>query len=159
MNKRGQAWGFDLLIASSVFFLAIAIFFVYTLNSSKDYEQKLEDLLYEGNSMAEDLMSEGFPADWNIDNVKTIGLLNESKIDKEKLENFYTLSTSDYRKTKALFDIKYDYFMNFTEPIIIESEQIEGIGIKPVTPKNLVKISRFTIFNNKPTTLNLYIWE
>ncbi|PIN88853.1 hypothetical protein COU60_05525 [Candidatus Pacearchaeota archaeon CG10_big_fil_rev_8_21_14_0_10_34_76] len=158
-TKKAQAWGFDLIIASVLFILGIVIFFVYTINTSQQAQDKIDELDYQGNLIAEDLMSEGSPADWNVENVQKIGILTNNKINNSKLENFYQLSDQNYQKTKSLFDIKYDYFMNLSEEISINGENIERIGRASENPTNLIKITRFTIYNNNPVTLNIYIWQ
>ena len=63
-----------------------------------------------------------------------------------------------------MFRTQYDYYFFLEENISINSTEFEGIG-KPGTTKNnlnttnLIKITRFTIFNEKPITAYLYIWD
>ena len=68
-----------------------------------------------------------------------------------------------YAKSKSIFNTKYDYFFNFSVPIKIDGNEIPEGGIgKPFNneeTQNLIKITRLTIYKNKPETLNLYIWE
>jgi hypothetical protein len=121
-------------------------------------------LIYDGNIITDNILSEGTPKDWNSSNVITIGILSDNKINETKIERFYNLSNMSYAFTKNLFNTRFDYFFFLTENLSLPSEEIRGIG-KPgtdpasISAKNLVKITRFTIYKNKPQTFYLYIWE
>ena len=109
------------------------------------------------------MLSEGFPSDWNANNVVRIGILDEEKVNETKLDRFYSLSISDYPRTKNLFNTKYEYYFNFSEIMTIPSinDDVQGIGLEPVSTNviNLVKITRVRIYKNKPVSVNLYIWQ
>jgi len=160
-NCRGQAWGFDLMMAAILFTAGIIVFFLYSINYPTEGKETLDKLFYEGNIIADNLLSEGSPDDWDSSNVARIGILNDNKINQTKLERFSDLASADYQKTRVLFNTKYDYFFNLSETIIIDSDPIEGIGssFQNQNPTNLIKITRLTVYNNKPVTLNIYIWE
>ena len=154
-----QAWGFDLIIASSLFSIGIIVFYFYTVNHTDETEETYSRLLYDGNNIAETLLSEGYPADWSAGNVVKIGLTNDKRINATKLKYFYTLATNDYEKTKTLFNTNYNYYINMSQPMIIDNVEVGYIGEKDVNPDNLVKITRVTIYNNKITTLFIYMWN
>ena len=165
MRKRGQAWGFDLMVAVTIFLAAILVFFFYSINFPKESQETLDSLFYEGNIIADDLLSEGSPNNWNVTTLIKIGLLNENKINETKLALFYNYSSNNinpgtYSQTKSLLNTKYEYYVNFSKPITVEGNSVEGVGKQPSSnPKNLIRISRFTIYENEPTTLNIYVWE
>ncbi len=159
MKKRGQAWGFDLTIASIIFIGGIIVFYVYALNTPSQGNDKIDSLTYEGNSISDALLSEGFPQNWEANNVVKLGLTTNNKINQTKLENLYALSQSDYQKTKLLFNTKYNYFINASSPLTIKNSPISGIGIQENNSNNLIKISRFTIYDEKPITLTIEVWE
>jgi hypothetical protein len=104
-------------------------------------------------------MSPGYPENWEADNVVTLGITSNNKINETKLEKIYNM---DYTQTKQLFNTIYDYYFFFDEKIT--SLDVEGIG-KPgatkdnIEAKNLIKITRFTIYQNKTVPLYVYIWE
>jgi hypothetical protein len=163
--KKSQAWGIDLFIAVTIFALGALIFFLYTLNTSNP-ESKLDSLSYDGNIIANILLSEGSPSDWNESNLTSPGLLSNNKINQTKLERFYNLS-SDYENTKKILNTKFDFYFYLSEPIEIQGSFIEGMGKPGVNssniidienPENIFKITRFTIYKNKPIQFNLYTW-
>ena len=157
--KRGQAWGFDLIVASMLFVSGIVVFYMYSLNSPEEATTSFGSLSSEGKIIADSLLSEGYPSNWNVTSVTRIGLLTNDKINESKLNEFYNLSTSNYYLTKSLFKTKYEYYVSFSPNIQIGNQSIDYIGYKPSSSKNLIRISRFTIYRNQPLTINIYIWE
>jgi hypothetical protein len=170
-NKKAQGWGMDLIIAVTIFTIGLVAFFVYSLNSPGEAKEKIESLSYEGRILASTILSEGSPEGWGATNVIKIGILNNNKINETKIKIFYELTKieENYEKTKELFDITYDYYFYLNKKIDINGDgslMLEGIG-KPgfdkedigTDIKNLIKITRYTVYQNKPMTAYFYIWE
>tara|TARA_Y100000034_G_C6848303_1_gene384520 strand:+ start:519 stop:1025 length:507 start_codon:yes stop_codon:yes gene_type:complete len=166
-NIRAQAWGFDVMISVIIFITGIITFFLFSLNFPNESQDSLENLLYEANTVADSLLEEGSPKNWDENNVVRIGLTNNNQINQTKLENLYEIVflNNNYNLTRTLLDTKFNYFFNLSEPILFEGNPIpeNGIGLWPQSgqssTKNLIKISRLTIYQNKPVSLELYIWE
>jgi len=171
-NKKAQGWGMDLIIGVTIFTFGLVAFYIYSLNSPG--EDNLENLFYEGKILANTILSEGSPENWNEDpgTVTKIGVLSNNKINQAKLESFYDLTSTEegYENTKKLFDITYDYYFYLNDEMDINEDgslMIDGIGKpdfdkdNPVSSdiKNLVKITRYVIYKNKPMTAYFYIWE
>ena len=163
-DKKGQAWGFDLMVAIIIFTFGIVVFFIYSVNQPAEAKETLEKLSYDGKLITNAILSEGHPKGWNESNVVKIGILNDNKINQTKLESFYSLAQTDYPNTKQHFNTVYDYYFFLDENMTIDSLEVEGIG-KPGTNKNnidsenIVKITRFTVYGNKPMVAYLYIFE
>ncbi|MBI2047116.1 hypothetical protein HYT26_03065 [Candidatus Pacearchaeota archaeon] len=167
-NKKSQVWGLDLIIASIIFMAGIIVFYLYAINFSTEAEESLDTLFNDGNFISNVLLSEGVPAGWSGSNVSSPGLVSQSKINETKLEGFYSLVGSDYQKSKRMLNTKFDFYVYFTEKMSINSSIIDGIGksgvnrtniLESESLQNIVKIERFTIYNNKPTQLNVYVWN
>ena len=162
-EKRAQAFGFDLFIAIGLFLAAFILIYFYSINLQSSQEKVHEALSYDGNVIADSLLSEGYPQNWDKDNVVIIGILSNNKINETKLSKFNDLANSDYNKAKNIFNTKYNFYVNLTEPIINEEdedeEEITGIGLPPSSPKNLIKLTRFTIYKDKPVTLIIELWN
>jgi hypothetical protein len=170
--KKAQAWGLDLMIAFVIFLVVLFAFSFYVINLPGEGEETLELLSYDGSSIMNSILSNGYPEDWNSNTKipEKIGILNEGKINNTKLSNFYFLTQSDYVKTKAIFNTKYEYYFfldkNFSITMPIGTLSVMGIG-KPGynvskindTANNLFKVVRFTIYEDKPRTAYLYIWS
>lgn len=159
MKKRAQAWGFDLIIGISIFLFGILTFYILSINSTSNANEKINSLEYDGNFISDNLLSEGYPDSWTSENVVRIGLLNNNKINETKLERFYDLSISNYAKTKTLLNTRYNYYISFSQSIKIRNETIDGIGLKEQNSKDLIKIPRYIIYNN--TLINFYVevWD
>ncbi|MFH1711593.1 MAG: hypothetical protein ABH840_04740 [Nanoarchaeota archaeon] len=163
MNKKSQAWGIDLIIAVIIFTAGITFFYLYSLNSSGS-EDKFETLSDEGKLVSSIILSDGEPIDWNSGNVRKLGILSNNEINETKLEMFYQIATSDYSRTKILFNTGYDYLFFLSENMTIDSNLVQFIGKPGYTPENIqsenvAKTSRFTIYKKKPVTAYLYLWE
>ncbi len=151
--KKAQAWGFDLVIGLFIFTFVIVVFYLYALNYASDTGGSFEVLSREGELVAESLLSEGSPLDWDDTNVIRIGLLSEGKINETKLERFNNLAGSDYNLTKSLFNVRHDYYVNFSE----ELEGVQEIGQVDFDADNLVKVIRVSSYEGNPITLSIYL--
>ena len=167
-HKKAQAWGFDLMIASIIFVSGIVIFYIYTLNYPKETQEKLDKLNYIGENIAQSLLDTGYPDGWTTIEVSRIGLTNSNKINQTKLDRFYELANeplnpSGYAKAKSIFGTSYDFFVNLSVPMTISGSTPAENGIgKDFTGQvttNLIKTTRLTIYENKPVTIYIYIWE
>ena len=158
MRTRAQMWGMDLMIAIAIFSIGAVAFYFYSVSYTSE-ESIIENLNYDGNIIADSLLSQGYPSNWTESNVIVSGITNEGKINQTKLEQFYNLSTSDYYRTKNLFNSRYDFWIYLSADVEINSMVIEGIGKKPINYENLIKITKVIIYNNKPETLTLQIWN
>ncbi len=169
MKKKGQAWGFDVIMGSIIFILGLVIFFLYSLNYPRQSEDTIDILEFEGDFISENLLSAGNPDNWDENNVIRIGITNNNKVNQTKLERLYYMANvasnnGGYNKTKSLLNTRYEFFFNFTQQIEIGNPPeplYGGIGknFTDNNPENLIKITRLVIYNNQPTTLQLYIWE
>lgn len=157
--KKGQAWGFDLIIAVTIFLAGMIFFFFYVLNFPSERDEVFNTMNYEGKIIGDSLLSEGYPENWGEDNVATIGILSNGKINETKLLRFYDLSNGDYAKTKRLFNVLDDYYVYFEEPVVVDGVVINGTGMKEASPKNLVKVTRVVVHDNKIKNLNIHIWN
>lgn len=135
-NKLGQAWSFDLVIASFIFLVGIIVFYTYALNYSSGSQKKLDQFLYEGRIASELVLSE-----------EDFGILTDGRVNQTKLGNF----TSYYGDRKNTFGIIHDFYFNMS-----------GLSFGKVNTRetsNFIQISRITIYNNKPTKLELFIYD
>jgi hypothetical protein len=164
-NKKAQGWGMDLVIVSIIFLVGIIIFYFYAINSSDESRGTTENLFYDGKIIAGTILTDGFPSNWNNQTVVKVGILSDHKINDTKLEMFYNMTkdSAGYNKTRLMFNTKYDYYFLLDENMLIAGNSVEGFG-KPGTtkanlnPDNLIKITRFVIYKDKPITAYVYIW-
>jgi len=157
INKKSQAWGIDLVFAFIIFSVGIMIFFVYSINQTGEAKEKFDSLTVDGDFILNNILSEGYPIDWNSSNVIIIGIISDGKINNTKLERFYNLSLNNYTTTISKFRTRYNYYFSF-DNMSISSGAINGIGKSDVnTSNNVIRITRYSIYNNKPTVVKLDI--
>lgn len=156
--NRGQAWGFDLTIGGTIFVGAMVVFYFYTLNFSSG-EGITANLDYEARILSDSLLSEGYPENWDENNVIEIGILSDGRVDEAKLRNFYDLAESNYQQSKNLFNIEHNYYVYFDEPIDFNGTEIDGIGLRETNENNLVKISRIVIRDGAVKEMNIHVWN
>lgn len=158
-RKKAQAWGFDLMIASVIFSAAMLTFYLFAINNTDDSGEIIEKLSYDGDTIADAILSEGYPENWNPGNVIRIGLLSEGKINESKLENFYSLVQTDYNRTRILFNTQNNYYLNLSEPMNLLGGPIGFIGQKNENPKNLIRTTRIIIYKDRPIALYINVWN
>ena len=165
-KTRGQIWGLDLIVAGVIFITGILIAYTYALNFSSP-DEEINKLLFEGNSISDTILSEGWPVEWSNSNVVSPGILTQNKINQSKLELLYNLSQQDYARLKLLLNTNKDFYFYLSEQMNIGGNYLEGIGkpglnsstIAPIeNPKNIIRINRFTIYQEKPVSFYLYVW-
>lgn len=166
MKTKGQIWSLDIIAGLTIFLVSIMIFFIYSINQPSQAKESLIFLSYDGKIIADNLISEGYPSNWNTSSVSSIGLTTNNKINQTKLENLYQMIyvQGDYDKTKNIFSTGYDYYIFLAQNMTVSSGSIEGIGkpgatLQNIDAKNLIKTTRFTVYQNKTTPLYIYIWE
>ena len=66
-------------------------------------EENIDALFYEGKIIASSILSEGYPVDWNSENVVTAGILTDNKINETKVERFLPReSVTEYKTISPL---------------------------------------------------------
>ena len=166
MSRKAQLWHFDLIIAIIIFTTTLILFYSGRLNIEHDTELLLDDINREGNFIADSLMSTGFPENWTTDNVIAAGIVRNNRFNQEKINNLDSLG---YNKTRSVFRTKYNFYLFFEDALSYPVNMLpgsEGIGypgvntgnIDNVSTNNLIKITRFGVYNSEPVRMVLYIW-
>ncbi|HLC31167.1 MAG TPA: hypothetical protein VJK51_00730 [Candidatus Nanoarchaeia archaeon] len=157
-ESQAQAWGFDIIIAVIIFTAGILVLFIYTLNYPGQSQEKINDMQKEGSYMLSILLSEGNPSNWTTETVIQPGLLSNNRLNDTKLSQWHTLSQTNYPLSKQLLNAKYNHYLYLSEPFTFPSAP-GGIGQQPSNTKNRIKITRLSLYNNKPVTVFLEVWE
>jgi len=106
MKIKGQIWSLDIMTGLALFLVGIAIFFIYSINQPSQSKETFELLNYDGKMIADTLLSQGYPENWDTSNAITIGLTTSNKINQTKLENLYQMIyvQNNYARTKNLLN-------------------------------------------------------
>ena len=103
---KAQVWYVDYFFALLLFSTTVLFFYNYFATTELVPDNSLDDLLMEAKSMSSMLMSEGYPRNWTVETVKGIGLLQNNRIDQDKMKAFYNMT---YDQMKGSFSTKYDF--------------------------------------------------
>jgi len=133
MNTKGQVWSLDLIVASVIFLIGIIILFLYAINYSSQTKNQMDELFYDGNLASELILSE-----------EDFGILTGNKVNSSKLAVF------DCKVKKSEMSLKYDFYFKLGENSYCDI---------PTDTENLVKVTRITIYNDKPTKLELFVYH
>ena len=158
--RGGQVLTSDFVLSLIIFFVIFEFTFtIWNMAQSKTMHLEAERRMQEKTAfMTETLIkSQGYPANWNEDNVILIGLSDENFIiQDEKVEEFQSM---DYEKIKNIFGIE-DYDLNVT----ISTETAYYTIGRDIDDDALiiVPIRRIILLNSsgsvKRGTLNLITW-
>lgn len=156
-HKRGQATVIDLLTAVFIFFIIfitiIILFDVYSTRLQKDVlREELQDKAF---MLTEILLSNGIPADWNSENVQSIGLSTHDKHITEK--RFDELKEISYEQAKGLFGLSgMDFYIRILEA---NDDFLGEYGNETETAKDIVSLRRIIFYENQAAQLEIRIWR
>lgn len=168
LKIKGQVFSTDIIIGVIIFTAAILIYYKAMINFSEDDNELFDNIIMDAKSISDSLMSEGNPANWSKENINTLGLHTNQRVNETKLRYFAEIP---YKDTKSLLGTKYDYYIIFKDrnnnvyPI---NESLEGIGKPGVNLANvnrlqnqdtLVKIVRITIRNSDIQNMVIFLWD
>lgn len=158
-SRKGQVWGLDLMFGVIIILAGIISVYLYAINLFGSSETSLNEMHYDANLVSSQILSEGYPVNWTEADVKIPGILTDNKINQTKLDQFYFFSENDYEALKSILGTTYDFYFNFSDLQITGVGAISGIGLEIDNPENLIFLERYTIYQNKLTRFDLYIWE
>lgn len=158
-SKKAQIWGMDLMFGVIIILVGIIGIYFYSINLFGNSETSLNEMDYDANFVSSQILSEGYPIDWTNEDVKVPGILTENKVNQTKLDRIYNFSQNDYEELRQILGTTYNFYFNFSDLEITDIGNIAGIGKEINNPENLIKLERYTIYKDKITRLDIYIWK
>ncbi|MBW2992660.1 hypothetical protein KY345_05580 [Candidatus Woesearchaeota archaeon] len=156
-SRKCQVWYTDFIVAVLIFAIALVIYFEYVNNLSKEEESQLDEMLMSAKLVSNNLMSSGYPDDWNQSNVEIIGVLDNKRVNQTKIEQFYNMSHDTTKFELGITD-NYYFYLQDQDGQRISIGGKNSTGLEPDNPVKLVKIDRVTIYNNSITKAVVQIW-
>jgi len=144
-NSKAQIWSLDLIIACVIFLMGIIIIYIYAINYTSQANDILGSMFYEGNLASEIILSPEFP-----------GILSDNKINQAKLDEF---AAEDYSAKKGQLNLIYDFYFTVNNLEINSTPANYAGKINSTEITDRIKITRLTIYKNKPTKFELYVWR
>ncbi|MFC1768668.1 hypothetical protein ACFLZX_02795 [Nanoarchaeota archaeon] len=159
-STKGQVWSLDMIIGIVLFMGALLLFYKLSINNLDTSQHDSDLILLEAQLMSGNLLSAGYPYNWTSDEVVSIGITDgDFRIDEDKVVEF---SKIEYIFTKDLLSTTRDYSVSFLDrgdnPIEIAGLSSVGLNISQYNPPNIIKITRFVIFNSSIIKLEVSVW-
>ena len=155
MWNKAQVIAYDFVIATSIFFITLIIVFSYWVYAMKEVEETrsskeaMISLLRASNLW----FIEGYPKYWDNQTVLELGLSNDRRINATKVE---FLNQMGYQKVLSLLNLgRFNVFYNVTS----SGSVITEFGAEPQNAKNIYKIVRFGVLENKVVRIETILWE
>ncbi len=164
INRKSQIWITDFIIGLMIFSIGIILASRFIINAMSNDE--FSNVRISAETMSGYLVSEGVPSNWTNETVVRIGLTTNKRLNTTKVSLFYNMT---YEDTKLYLSTDYDYLLFFQQNNSIVNITKCGYGgisltnctvnISSLDYENLVKASRFTIYNNSIIEMVLYVWQ
>jgi hypothetical protein len=157
-NRKAQVWYADFIVSVLIFMIAIIIYFEFVNNLSREEESDLEAMVMSAKAVSNNLMSEGYPSDWNQSNAAIVGIVDDERINSTKAERFYNMSHDSTKIKFGILDNYYVYLQDRNGQKINFSGK-DYAGKEPENPTKLVKIDRIVIYGNDIIKMVVQIWR
>ena len=156
-NKRkGQVWSLDFVIASVLFIAVVLIYFKYSSEYFDERDFDFEELQIDANSISDSILTPGYPRNWNLDNVKRIGISDDGyKINESKLFLFLNFSSEDYNATRYLFGTTNHYYFLIKDSL---GDLIAEAG-RNGSSSMLASAERIVLYNSTLYRMSVYSWR
>lgn len=170
MSTRGQAWYLDFVIAILVFSTCLILFFKFVPNMHA--EERIDQVYLDAKTLADTIVSTGHPQNWTNKTVIRIGIAEDSKIDHDKLVEYYIMNKNNYSTTKEIFRIRSDYAVFFTDahdkPVNLSmvdiighpdaKQKYDGLDISGIQHSDVVGLVRVLTYNKTIVKMVIYAW-
>jgi len=148
---KGQVLSFDFMVASILLFMVLAFLAVHAgheLKSTQESREK-EELIAAAERASNSFFSEGYPKNWTLETVETLGLESNGRLSAGKLEYF---NQTSYSKAIGLLGTDSDF--NIT--LMSGQNELMSFGKSYEGATTIVKRERLGVLENG-TLVNIRI--
>ncbi len=180
-NPKAQIWLFDFIVGIVLFLSVVFVSFKLMSNASEGGTQSTLDYLdQQANILKYSLTSKGQPANWNLTNVSSIGVVNSDySLNNTKLYYLYNLTNQDSIHVNTLLGISSKFaivlyntqnmMLNFTFNVNHHKINVSYIGWKGFNATNISTfvanhgdvVVSMAIVNNLSNLLKMkiFVWQ
>jgi hypothetical protein len=176
INRKSQSWTLEFILAMLIFVTATvaSVRMITSIYSGDEFQR----IIIVSEAISENLLSTGYPEEWDNNSVIRIGLLTDNILNITKLKALYDI---DYQESKRLLNTKYNYFFYFSQNnntisiLEINTTKICGYGSQEISSqyannsciiimnesqyKNIAKTVRLLVYNHSIIHLTVYVWN
>ncbi len=166
LNRKGQIFSTDLMIASIVFLFILTTAAVYgnQLANRLYFIEQDSEMRQIGQQAANILLlTTGSPANWqqlsSLEEVNVIGLAeHQNFLSIEKMTQMKTLTSSNYEDLKEVLGLsKFDFKLEVKS--LQNNLIVESFGQEPGLESRVVSINRIAIYDSNNVVVRLRVFE
>ncbi len=150
--SKGQVSSYDVLIALIIFLLMFVVLRQLPMSNlavAIDDFTYSEMRIYSGQAFDSILKTNGYPIDWDVNNVEIIGLAQRANIiDEEKVIQFLQLDYNNAKEALALN--KYDFNLSINS---VEDSKEFSFGVNVPSDKEIIVIERVIYYGGEANAI------
>lgn len=157
-TSKAQTLTYDFFIALAIFFIVLNIALARWYFAIAEMQEAMEKnfALKASISASQAWFKEGYPRDWDVNNVKELGFADGNKINWTKVE---MLSELGYSKVASLlglgtYKLCYELYNKTREKIFSFPENCDLDSAKDV-----YKVERVAILDDQPIKVRSLVWR
>jgi len=160
-GKHAQVWYIDFMIGVMIFSIVVVTYFYYVEHTQYSDENLMNSLISEANTISGYLMTEGYPRNWTLANITTVGLTGGNyRIDPSKLSNFNSWGYEERRGYIHTTKDYYFYIEHLNGTVFNKVCYDPGAGcVEWNTSKYLAQNTRLLISDGEIVKAVLYIYQ
>jgi hypothetical protein len=159
-----------------IFIVGLTVYYYANTNISSDDKERFDDLTREGDALAAQLLTQGYPAQWDLSTVELIGVVSGQHLDASK---WLAFSAINYSESRRLFGTQYDYLVFIAEKngSVANISSRCGIGdlqfnlsigsnaacplftIDSLGHRDLSRSERYVFFGDRVVKIVVYLWS
>jgi len=160
LSAKAQALSADFAIAVAAFLLITGVVFLRWLQIIRETEETrgLSELIDTVSHAGSILLSEGTPKYWNVTNVKSLGLVNDDRLNRTKILSLWDLG---YDRVRSLLGVGYELYFeisNATGILSINGRDLK-FGIPPSNAQDVAKVERVSILDDQMVFVGVIVWQ
>ena len=161
MSRKSQVWYTDFMVGVLIFSIVIFTYFYYVEHTEYSDETLINFLISEAKSLTNYLVTEGYPADWTVANVSTVGLTDGNhRINIDKLDDF---NSWGYEERRGYIHTTKDYYfyleyLNGTKFNELCADPFSGC-VEWNSSEYLVQNTRLLIYDGDVVRLVMYVYQ
>jgi hypothetical protein len=181
--RKGQVWSYDLIVASTIFVMAMAVLAFFWWGVRTNMSEDKEAIIRESFTVSDLLMSPGIPQNWNTlvnlsnqstwSNVQQLGLAESwtnSSLSIDKVYKLLNMSSVNYSTVQNNIRSPYNFYIqlillntsnnNAEQPVLMnQTAIIAGIPYNDATVQAIARDDRVVVYNNSIVIMRLYLWS
>lgn len=181
--RKGQVWSYDLVIASIIFVLAMAVLAFFWWSVRTNMSEDKEAIIRESFKVSDMLMSPGIPQNWSMlvnlsnqstwSNVQGIGLAESwtnSSLSVDKVYKLINMSSVNSSLVQNKLRSRYNFYLQFVflntsnnsveQPVLMNQTAIVAGNLYNLTTvQAIARDDRIAVYNNSIVIMRLYLWS